>query len=184
MFTQFISYPVVIAMSYYIASFVQAYLHRQLAHRPVGGLLFRTHTGSHHTIYSGDRLVAGAYGIDEKSLSAVYALPALLVALAAYMLLPLGLFITAGAAPGSGAHQPANYPANAGYRRPSPVGPTAAAPCRPSPAATGIRCARSPSRSVSWLSLPWVTRRTAPASCLRSAGPCAAPSPSTPAVPA
>ncbi len=98
MFTQFISYPVVIAMSYYIASFVQAYLHRQLAHRPVGGLLFRTHTGSHHTIYSGDRLVAGAYGIDEKSLSAVYALPALLVALAAYMLLPLGLFITAAAA--------------------------------------------------------------------------------------
>jgi len=164
----------------------------------------------------------GAYGIDEKSLSAVYALPALLVALVAYMLLPLGLFITTAAAlsltfaahvhvharyhlqdawlarfawfrkkrelhfihhrnqaanfavlefmwdrlmgsyiplprveggaqdgagrrapaaseaPSSGGATTREHPANAGYRRPSPVGPTAAAPCRPSPAATRI----------------------------------------------
>ena len=89
----FLSGSIAAFASYYTAAFFQAFLHRLLGHHKVGGKLFTVHTGSHHTIYSGDRMLMDDYAPEEKSLSAIFVLPAILVTLLAYWALPVRLFI-------------------------------------------------------------------------------------------
>ena len=89
----FLSGSITAFASYYTAAFFQAFLHRLLGHHKIGGKLFTVHTGSHHTIYSGDRMLMDDYAPEEKSLSAIFVLPAILVTLLAYWALPVRLFI-------------------------------------------------------------------------------------------
>ena len=41
-----------------VMSFGQTLLHYKVAHRPIGGKLFRNHINFHHTHYAGDHLAA------------------------------------------------------------------------------------------------------------------------------
>src|SRR5216683_4008473 len=93
-----VTYTIASLASYYTSAFFQAYLHRLLGHHPIGGLLFRTHTGSHHTIYSADRTMAPSFSPDEKHLTAAYLVPAALIGLLYYRMLPPALFFVASAA--------------------------------------------------------------------------------------
>ena len=86
-------YSIVAISSHWIAAFVQAFLHRLLGHNRIGGPLCSTHTGSHHAIYSGEKLSASAYSVDEKSLTAAYLAPALIIGVVAYWALPWRIFL-------------------------------------------------------------------------------------------
>lgn len=79
--------------SHYVASLVQMSLHYVLGHHAVGGVFHRTHTGEHHAIYSADALLAERYSDRERDVSLYYVLPAAGVALAAFTLLPLDIFL-------------------------------------------------------------------------------------------
>jgi sterol desaturase/sphingolipid hydroxylase (fatty acid hydroxylase superfamily) len=93
-----VTYTITSLMSYYTAAFFQAYLHRLLGHDRIGGPLFRTHTGSHHMIYSAERTLATTYSPDEKSLTAAYLVPTALIGMIGYWALPSALFLVASAA--------------------------------------------------------------------------------------
>lgn len=85
-------FALTVAATYYITSFFQAYLHRNLGHRSFWGPIYRTHTMSHHSIYSGTKLITDKYSSDEESLTFTYLVPSAMLALLAYVALPLMLF--------------------------------------------------------------------------------------------
>lgn len=85
----------VLALGYLAASFVQMTLHRLLGHGALGGPIHRVHVGSHHRIFSGDRIVAHAYAKDEASLTPLFAGPAAAVLAIFYWVLPAALFLAA-----------------------------------------------------------------------------------------
>jgi sterol desaturase/sphingolipid hydroxylase (fatty acid hydroxylase superfamily) len=74
-------------------SFAQTFMHYRLAHRPLGGKLFRNHIGFHHTFYSRDHLVSKTYRGDEGNNTPYFLVPVCLVGICSYFLLPLDLFI-------------------------------------------------------------------------------------------
>jgi len=88
-----LAYPATALVSHYIASFIQISLHYLLGHRALGGFFYRTHMFDHHGIYSGDQLLSETYSDKERDLTAYYVVPAALLVLAAYLLLPTGIFL-------------------------------------------------------------------------------------------
>ena len=76
-----------------IMSFGQTLLHYKVAHRPIGGKLFRNHINFHHTHYAGDHLVSLTYLGDEGNITPYFFIPVFLVGGGAYFLLPLNLFV-------------------------------------------------------------------------------------------
>jgi len=56
-------------ITHYVASFIQASLHRLVAHRKIGGALRKNHLRYHHAIYSRDVMVSEKYIDEEKSLT-------------------------------------------------------------------------------------------------------------------
>jgi len=87
--------PVVgtIVITFELTCLVQAMLHRFIGHRRVIVAIFRRHTQSHHFLYSKLTFEQRAYREDEESVSHMMVPIAVLIAYAAYCLLPLPLFI-------------------------------------------------------------------------------------------
>ena len=79
--------------THFIMSFGQTLLHYKVAHRPIGGKLFRNHINFHHTHYAGDHLVSRRYLGDEGNITPYFFIPVFLVGGCAYFLLPLNLFV-------------------------------------------------------------------------------------------
>ena len=75
-----------------IVSFGQTLLHYKVAHRPIGGKLFRNHINFHHTHYAGDHLVSRTYLGDEGNITPYFFIPLFLVGGCAYFFLPLNSF--------------------------------------------------------------------------------------------
>ena len=74
-------------------SFGQTLFHYRLGHRPLGGLFFHNHISFHHTYYAKEHLVSGKYLADEGNNTPFFLIPVAVVALAAYFILPLPLFV-------------------------------------------------------------------------------------------
>ena len=81
------------AATHLLVSFSQTVMHRALGHRPLGGRLFRNHIRFHHVYYSKDHLVSPTYLGAEGNNTPFFAIPAVLVAVCAYLVLPLYLAI-------------------------------------------------------------------------------------------
>jgi hypothetical protein len=94
MTTLLICYSMTIVASHYLASFLQATLHRVFGHWPGAGKLYQTHVYSHHGIYSGENLIAEKYNDEEKSVTHYYFVPVAVLEVFAFLALPLGIFIT------------------------------------------------------------------------------------------
>ncbi len=87
-------YSITAVASHYFASFIQATLHRAAGHWPGAGKLYRTHTFSHHAIYTADNLVSEKYKYDdEESITHYYFAPVAVFEVFAYLVLPLGIFV-------------------------------------------------------------------------------------------
>ncbi len=71
----------------------QTLLHYWLGHRRVGGLFFRNHINYHHTYYARGHLASAAYQGKEGNNTPFFLIPTILVAVAAFFLLPRGLFV-------------------------------------------------------------------------------------------
>jgi hypothetical protein len=69
-------------------------MHRWLGHRRVGGIFFRNHIKFHHTIYAKGHLVSSACRGEEGNNTPYFLIPTGLLGLAAFLVLPLGLFLT------------------------------------------------------------------------------------------
>jgi sterol desaturase/sphingolipid hydroxylase (fatty acid hydroxylase superfamily) len=80
-----------------VGSFLQASLHLLLGHNRVGGVLFRNHVRYHHCDYSDPVFTTSKYINERASNTPYYLVPAGLVTLIAYVLLPFDLFIVVGA---------------------------------------------------------------------------------------
>ncbi len=76
-----------------VMSFGQMFLHYKVAHRPIGGKLFRNHINFHHTHYADDHLVSRTYLGDEGNITPYFFIPVFMVGGCAYFLLPLNLFV-------------------------------------------------------------------------------------------
>jgi sterol desaturase/sphingolipid hydroxylase (fatty acid hydroxylase superfamily) len=76
-----------------LMSFAQTFLHYRLGHRPLGGRLFKNHVDCHHGNYSKDHLVSERYMNEEGNNTPFFLIPMAAVALAAYFILPLELFV-------------------------------------------------------------------------------------------
>ena len=74
------------------ASFVQTYLHYRMGHHRRGGRTNRYHLQYHHAIYS-RTFVTDRYVKEDKDVSLYYIPVAVFIAAAAYMLLPVWLFV-------------------------------------------------------------------------------------------
>ena len=92
--------------SHYLASFIQAVLHQFVGHHPRGRFFYRTHVRDHHGRYPGDATVSEKYSDEERDIAVFYLVPAVLLAVTAYLLLPLAIFVThaASLAASYGAH--------------------------------------------------------------------------------
>lgn len=75
-----------------MVSLVQTVMHRRLGHARVGGRLFRNHMRFHHRYYARGHLVSAVYRGEDGNNTPFFLVPAALVAVAAYLLLPLDLF--------------------------------------------------------------------------------------------
>jgi sterol desaturase/sphingolipid hydroxylase (fatty acid hydroxylase superfamily) len=80
-------------LTHLIVSFFQTALHIALAHRPLGGKLFRNHVGFHHRYYSKDHLVSKSYLAEEGNLTPLFLIPVFIIGILSYLVLPLDLFI-------------------------------------------------------------------------------------------
>lgn len=80
-------------LGHVLTSLTQTVLHRWLGHTRAGGTLYRTHVGSHHTIYTEARMIARRYDTDEVSVTPFFVVPALAVIAFFLWLLPLHLVL-------------------------------------------------------------------------------------------
>jgi sterol desaturase/sphingolipid hydroxylase (fatty acid hydroxylase superfamily) len=80
-------------LTHLTVSFSQTVMHYALAHRPLGGSLFRNHVGFHHRYYSKDHLVSKKYLADEGNLTPFFLIPVLFIGLLSYLALPTSIFI-------------------------------------------------------------------------------------------
>jgi sterol desaturase/sphingolipid hydroxylase (fatty acid hydroxylase superfamily) len=76
-------------LGHVLTSLTQAALHRWLGHTRAGGSLHRIHAGSHHTIYTGTRMLSRRYDEDEVSITPFFLAPAVAVVAFFLWLLPL-----------------------------------------------------------------------------------------------
>jgi len=88
---------VTIAGTHLVISCSQTLLHYWVGHRRVGGLFFRNHINFHHTYYARGHLASVAYKGQEGNNTPFFLIPTILVGLAAFFLLPLGLFLAMAA---------------------------------------------------------------------------------------
>jgi hypothetical protein len=84
--------------THFVMSFGQTLIHYRVAHRPIGGTIFRNHINFHHAHYSDDHLVSRTYLGDEGNTTPYFFIPVLVVGTCAYFLLPLSLFVVMVAA--------------------------------------------------------------------------------------
>lgn len=89
----FLSIVSMAVLGHVLTSLVQTVLHRWLGHTRAGGALYRTHLGSHHTIYTEARMLARRYDEDEVSITPFFVAPAIAVIALFLWLLPLRLVI-------------------------------------------------------------------------------------------
>jgi sterol desaturase/sphingolipid hydroxylase (fatty acid hydroxylase superfamily) len=76
-----------------VTSFAQTVLHYRLAHRSLGGRLFRNHVAFHHRYYSKDHLVSEIYFGEEGNNTPYFLIPVFLAGACAYLVLPLDFFV-------------------------------------------------------------------------------------------
>jgi hypothetical protein len=81
-----------------VMSLGQTLIHYRVAHRPIGGKIFRNHINFHHAHYCDDHLVSQAYLGDEGNTTPYFFIPVVLGGAGAYLLLPLDLFVVAAIA--------------------------------------------------------------------------------------
>jgi len=94
MLMSMLSYAATIFLTHHAASLIQLTAHRFLGHRTGGGHISRVHAYEHHGVYSKDRMISERYLDEARSVDYYYAIPALLVAVSAYAVLPLDLLVT------------------------------------------------------------------------------------------
>lgn len=81
-----------------LVSFCQTLFHYRLGHRRLGGRLFRNHIYFHHVHYARNHLVSDRYLDDEGNNTPFFLIPTAAVALVAYVVLRLDLFVVLMAA--------------------------------------------------------------------------------------
>src|SRR3954466_12464316 len=82
----------VMIATHYAGSLVQALLHCYLGHRQLGRGLHRDHLLNHHAIYSRGLMTSKRYLDEERSITAYYLPPLILLSATAYAFLPFALF--------------------------------------------------------------------------------------------
>jgi hypothetical protein len=82
-----------VLITHLVISFAQTYMHYRLAHRPLGGKLFRNHINFHHTFYSRDHLVSKTYLGKDGNNTPYFILPVCLAGIGTWFLLPFDLFV-------------------------------------------------------------------------------------------
>ena len=87
-----------IVITYYVASFLQTLFHRLFGYHGVGGWRFRSQVEEHHVNYVKDRRTSERYIAEARNGTYMYLIPFSLVIAAAYLVLPLDLFLVHGAA--------------------------------------------------------------------------------------
>ena len=91
-----LSLGLVTAVATHLAmSFGQTLIHCKVAHRPIGGTIFRDHINFHHTHYSDNHLVSRTYLGDQGNTTPYFLIPVFAVGAGAYFLLPQDLFVVA-----------------------------------------------------------------------------------------
>jgi sterol desaturase/sphingolipid hydroxylase (fatty acid hydroxylase superfamily) len=77
-----------------IVSCGQTLMHRWLGHRRVGGIFFRNHIKFHHAVCAKGHLVSSTYRGEEGNNTPYFLIPTVLLGVAAFLVLPVGLFLT------------------------------------------------------------------------------------------
>jgi sterol desaturase/sphingolipid hydroxylase (fatty acid hydroxylase superfamily) len=90
---ELLPFALTIAATHLAISSSQTLLHYWLGHRRLGGLFFRNHIQFHHTYYARGHLASAAYQGKEGNNTPFFLIPTLLVGMAAFFVLPLGLFL-------------------------------------------------------------------------------------------
>jgi sterol desaturase/sphingolipid hydroxylase (fatty acid hydroxylase superfamily) len=80
-------------VAHLVVSLTQTVMHYKLGHSAIGGKLFRNHIGFHHTYYSKDHLVSRTSFREEGNNTPFFLIPAFLVGLCTFLVLPLDLFV-------------------------------------------------------------------------------------------
>ena len=80
-------------LGHLLACLTQCLLHRWLGHTTTGGFVYRTHVGSHHTIYTETRMVSAHYSDEELSLTPFLLAPAAIWSILSLWLLPTHLAV-------------------------------------------------------------------------------------------
>ena len=88
-----LAYALAVLLTYYLASFVQAFLHYLVGHSVFGRSLHQTHVRSHHGLYANDVLASDLYSDEEDSLTSYYVIPTVILVALAYFLLPLDILL-------------------------------------------------------------------------------------------
>ncbi len=86
-------FVVTIVGTHLMVSFSQTFLHYKLAHRPLGGKLFRNHINFHHSYYAKDHLVSASYIGKDGNNTPFFFLPVLIVGVFSYFALPFEFFV-------------------------------------------------------------------------------------------
>ena len=86
-------FVVTIVGTHLMVSFSQTFLHYKLAHRPLGGKLFRNHINFHHSYYAKDHLVSASYIGKDVNNTPFFFLPVLIVGVFSYFALPFEFFV-------------------------------------------------------------------------------------------
>src|ERR1700722_6090550 len=86
----------VVASTHLVMSFAQTLMHYRLGHRPMGGGLFRNHINYHHAHYARGHLTTTTPEGKEGNNTPYFFIPVLLAGTAAWLVLPLTMFIPMG----------------------------------------------------------------------------------------
>ena len=81
-----------------VVSSTQTLFHYGLGHHRIGGIFHRNHIRFHHTHYARGHLVSSTHRHNEGNNTPYFLIPAILVAGAMYLVLPLDLFVVLTAA--------------------------------------------------------------------------------------
>jgi sterol desaturase/sphingolipid hydroxylase (fatty acid hydroxylase superfamily) len=90
----------VMASTHLVMSFAQTLMHYRLGHRRMGGVLFRSHINYHHAYYARGHLTTTVPEGKEGNNTPYFFIPVLLAGAAAWLVLPLTLFIAMALAVG------------------------------------------------------------------------------------
>lgn len=82
-----------VVCAHLVVSFTQTASHRWLGHRRVGGFMCRNHLNFHHAYYTKGHLASAAYRGEEGNVTPYFLIPAALLGIGLYFVLPLPLFL-------------------------------------------------------------------------------------------